>query len=429
MPGKAPADMLVVAPHPFFTPRGTPFSVYYRTLVMAEAGVRIDLLTYGTGQDVDIPGCRIVRIPRIRALEPIPVGPSGKKALLDVLMVLWTVGLLLRHRYRLVHAHEEAVFWLRALKPLLRFRMIYDMHSSLPQQLGNFGFTDSRLIVGTFKWLEDSCLKAADAVITICPDLRDYALAQGVPEDRHFLIENSIFEDVRLAAPPASASGGGAAPVTGPATETDTEPATETGAQEETGSAIPPHDGPTLVYAGTFEKYQGIDRVVRAFAAVSRERPDARLILAGGTDAQVAAMRKVAEEAGLGEACVFTGRVPKAVALRLNREADVLLSPRIDGTNTPLKIYEQLASGKPLIATDIWSHTQVLDEEVCFLVEPTPESIANGMLRVLDDPEEARRRAANARALFERDYARPIYERKIAALLERVGFSRRPAEG
>ena len=38
--------MLVIAPHPFFTPRGTPFSVYYRTLVMAEQGVEIDLLTY-----------------------------------------------------------------------------------------------------------------------------------------------------------------------------------------------------------------------------------------------------------------------------------------------------------------------------------------------------------------------------------------------
>ena len=47
---------LVVAPQPFFTPRGTPLSVYYRTLVTAEQGVLIDLLTYGEGEDVDIPG-------------------------------------------------------------------------------------------------------------------------------------------------------------------------------------------------------------------------------------------------------------------------------------------------------------------------------------------------------------------------------------
>ena len=58
--------LLVIAPQPFFTARGTPFSVYYRTLVMAEQGVEIDLLTYGIGEDVDIPGVRIVRIPRLR---------------------------------------------------------------------------------------------------------------------------------------------------------------------------------------------------------------------------------------------------------------------------------------------------------------------------------------------------------------------------
>ena len=88
--------MLVISPQPFFTPRGTPFSVYYRALVMAEQGVEIDLLTYGAGEDVDIPGVRIVRIPRVRFLEPIPVGPSGKKIVLDMLMFLWTIGLLIK---------------------------------------------------------------------------------------------------------------------------------------------------------------------------------------------------------------------------------------------------------------------------------------------------------------------------------------------
>ena len=50
--------------------------------------------------------------------------------------------------------------------------------------------------------------------------------------------------------------------------------------------------------------------------------------------------------------------------------AQVLVSARIHGTNTPLKIYEQLASGRPLVATRIWSHTQVLSESVCFLADP-----------------------------------------------------------
>lgn len=392
--------MLVVAPHPFFTPRGTPFSVYYRTLVLAESGVKIDLLTYHPGQDVDIPGVRIKRIPRIAFLEPVPIGPSVKKLLLDIPVLLWTIGMLLKHRYKVVHAHEESVFWCRVLKPVFRFKMIYDMHSSLPQQLENFGFTKSKLLIGIFRFLENSCLKAADAVITICPDLRDYALKEGVSPDRHLLIENSIFDDVRLVHKPDVPN------VANPVAE-----------------AITFSQGiSTVLYAGTFEKYQGIDRVIKAFAIVQAERPDTRLILAGGTNEQVSSMKQVAADAGLGAQCIFTGRVSKTLALEFTREADVLLSPRVDGTNTPLKIYEQLASGKPLVATRIWSHTQVLDEEVCFLVEPTPESIAEGMLKVLNEPEEAARRAVNARLLYEREYSRPIYEQKIRKLLEIVGL-------
>lgn len=390
--------MLVVAPQPFFTPRGTPFSVYYRTLVLAENGIAIDLLTYGTGQDVDISGVRIVRIPRVRWLEPIPVGPSWKKLLLDVLMITWTIGLLLRHRYRIVHAHEEAVFWCRFLKPLFRFRLIYDMHSSLPQQLENFRFTKSRMLIGTFKALEDSCLRAASAVITICPDLRDYVLKSGVSPDRHLLIENSIYDDVRL----RKTDGSGV-----PA---DTHRAVDFG---------PGH--PVILYAGTFEKYQGLELLVEAFSRVLQQRPETRLLLVGGGEDDVRRIRALADSLELGEACVLTGRVPKTAALDYTRSAQVLVSPRLHGTNTPLKIYEQLASGRPLVATAIWSHTQVLDESVCYLVEPNAESLAAGLVAALADDAATARRVANAMALYQRAYARPIYEQKIRQLLEVVG--------
>jgi len=388
--------MLVISPQPFFTPRGTPFSVYYRALVMAEQGVEIDLLTYGAGEDVDIPGVRIVRIPRVRFLEPIPVGPSGKKIVLDMLMFLWTIGLLIKHRYSVVHAHEESVFWCRFLKPLFRFRLIYDMHSSLPQQLTNFKFTKSRFLIGAFKWLEDNALRAADAVITICPDLRDYALSTGLSGDRHLLIENSIFDDVRLKKKAAATSGGASVAQT-----------------------FDPRF-PVILYAGTFEAYQGIDVLVRAFALVAVKRPDARLWLVGGTEAQVRRARELVTELGLTDACVLTGVVPKAQALRYTADAAILVSPRLHGTNTPLKIYEQLASGKPLVATRIWSHTQVLDEKVCYLVDPEPQSMADGLLLALADLGRTTERPQNARALYEREYARPVYEGKIRRLLEIV---------
>ena len=390
--------MLVVAPQPFFSPRGTPFSVYYRALVMSELGVGIDLLTYGAGQDIDVSGIRTIRIPRLRFLEPIPVGPSWRKLFLDGFMFLWTFGLLAKNRYPVVHAHEEAVFWCRPLRRIFGFRLIYDMHSSLPQQLDNFKFTKSRLIVRIFHALEDGCLKAADAVITICPALRDYALESGVSPARQLLIENSIFDDVRLKQSHQGPSPKG---------------------QRATVKFDPMH--PVILYAGTFEAYQGIEILVHAFARVVLKRPEARLLLVGGTDQQAQEYPGGGQlRLGLNDTCVLTGRVSKTEALAYTQSAQVLVSPRLHGTNTPLKIYEQLASGKPLVATRIWSHTQVLDDRVCYLVEPDPESLASGLLAALQDLGRDTERADNARALYEREYARPVYESKIRRLLEIV---------
>ena len=65
---------------------------------------------------------------------------------------------------------------------------------------------------------------------------------------------------------------------------------------------------------------------------------------------------------------VFTGQQPAREIPGFVRPRDVLVSPRIRGTNTPLKIYSYLRSGKPIVATNLLTHTQVLTPEVARLV-------------------------------------------------------------
>jgi glycosyltransferase involved in cell wall biosynthesis len=386
---------LVLAPQPFFSGRGTPFSVYFRTRALAELGVGVDLLTYGEGDDVDIPGVRIVRIPRIPFCSDVRVGPSFVKLVLDLVLVLWTIGMLLRNRYSFVHAHEESVFWAMALKPLFGFQLVYDMHSSLPQQLRNFGYTESRLIVRIFESLERRALEAADAVITICPDLERYAVSVMPDRGRHLLIENSVFGTVRLKARRATRY-----PYLG---------------DEELKV---PEDRRVLLYAGTFERYQGLELLLRAWARARPRLADAVLVLVGGTPSQVDELRSQAAALGLGASCVILGRVAPDQVRDLIARASVLLSPRIDGTNTPLKVYEQLASGIPLLATRIYSHTQVLTDDVCFLVDPTEEAMAEGLVAALTDDEARVRLVAGARELYAERYSPEAYEGKMRRLLE-----------
>jgi glycosyltransferase involved in cell wall biosynthesis len=389
---------LVIAPQPFFTPRGTPFSVYYRTLVTAELGVQVDLLTYGEGQDVKMPGVRILRGPRFSMLGNVKTGPSGLKLFLDMFLIMRTIGLLLANRYHFVHAHEEAVFFCRFLKPLFRFKLVYDMHSSLPQQLTNFNFTSSKFLIRLFKRLEDSCLHKADAVITICPALATYVDSMIADKDKHLLIENSIFDPVQLA---NDGDNGRDNPETAQIT-------------------IPPGDGPLIVYAGTLEHYQGIDILLEGFCIAREENKSLRMVIAGGSTEQVEHFRAMAEQLGLGDSCLFTGRLPQTAAKHLMKISTALASPRTEGNNTPLKVYELLASGKPMFATNIYSHTQVLTDNVAFLVAPTARGLADGMLAATADDDTVERMVSNAAKLYEEKYSRRVYENKMRKLMDRL---------
>lgn len=388
---------LVIAPQPFYSPRGTPFSVYYRTLVSSELGVQIDFLTYGEGQDVAIPNVNIIRIPRLKFLGNVKIGPSPLKLFLDVFITSKMISLLVKNKYDFVHAHEESVFFARFLKPLFGFKLVYDMHSSLPQQLKNFNFSNSKVLYNLFKKLEDSCLRAADAVITICPDLYNYVNTIIEDKQKHFLIENSIFEPVRI------------------------KNSSNSNPEELVKNDINAlQNKEIVVYAGTLEKYQGIDILIKAFKITLSKCSEAYLIIVGGSPEQVKEYSALSVEQNINGNIMFTGRVSQSLAKKYTAMAKVLVSPRSEGTNTPLKVYEQLASGVPLVATNIYSHTQVLTSDVAFLVDPTPQAVADGLFQALTNREFANAKVNSAKKMYEENYSREIYTQKMKKLLEQL---------
>jgi len=308
-----------------------------------------------------------------------------------------TVFLLIGNRYDFVHAHEEAVFFSRLLKPLFGYKLVYDMHSSLPEQLTNFNYTKSRILINLFKRLEDSCLKSADAVITICPALYNYVDNLIEDKGKHLLIENSIFDSVRIKGN-SSRSG-----------------MMHTG---NTPEIIIPENAQLIVYAGTLESYQGIDILLEAYGKIATRLADSVLLVVGGTADQVRMYSRKAAEIGIASQCIFTGRLSQERAKKYIGMASILVSPRSAGINTPLKIYEQLASGIPLVATNIYSHTQVLDDSVAILVEPDPDDMARGLAEALSDHAKRQQIVAAAKKLYEEKYSRPVYMKKIRQLLE-----------
>jgi glycosyltransferase involved in cell wall biosynthesis len=164
-----------------------------------------------------------------------------------------------------------------------------------------------------------------------------------------------------------------------------------------------------VLYTRTFEAYQGLDLLFAAMRTVIAARPDARLVLAGGHAGQVERARREAAAAGVAGATVFLGERPAEEIPACLEAADLLVSPRSRGKNTPLKIYQYLRSGRPIVATNLLTHTQVLDGTVAELTEPTPEAFGAGILRLLGDRDRAAQLGRAARALADTKYTYEAY--------------------
>lgn len=367
---------------------------------MADLGEEIDLLTYGQGRDVDVGRVRIVRTPRLRLLGKVPIGPSFLKLLHDVMISAYAIAMLIRYRYDYVHAHEEAVFIACILKPFFRFGLLYDMHSSLPEQLTNFSFTRSKPLIHIFKWAERKALQMSDAIIVVCPALVDHATKLARDPSKIVLIENSLFDDV----------------VFKEKSQSD-----DPNKVIEAAKALTINDNPLVVYSGTLESYQGIDLLLEGFSLLADEYDSVRLLIVGGEPKQVHVYRDMAARLKLSDRCLFSGQVSQKTALSCNNLATVLVSPRLSGTNTPMKIYAQMASGVPLVATRIESHTQVLNDDVAILVAPDCQEIARGMKEILENPVAANQKAKNARKLFDEKYSRVTYVAKTRQVIGMLG--------
>jgi len=157
--------ILMIAPEPFFEPRGTPFSEFHRIRALTALGHQVDLVTYPFGENVSMPGLRVLRSLRPPFVKRVKIGPSAAKFPLDALLALTAFRVGLTGKYDAVHSHEEGGVIGVILSALLRVPHLYDMHSSLPQQLTNFAFTGSTVARGIVRWFEKLMINRSRVVI------------------------------------------------------------------------------------------------------------------------------------------------------------------------------------------------------------------------------------------------------------------------
>ncbi|HEY7409419.1 MAG TPA: glycosyltransferase [Vicinamibacteria bacterium] len=374
--------ILFLAPQPFFEVRGTPLAVRAMLEALGELGHQVDLLTYPQGEDQPLPGVRH------RRSLPLPVGrvrpgPSLGKTLLDVPFMAQAAALMATRRYDVVHAVEEAAHLAAPLARLFRVPLVMDVDSSIPDQMREGGFATRGPLLWLAERLERHALRHSAAVITVCASLSDSVRARA-PRARVHQIEDPPLVDGAEAVDP------------------------ERMRALRASLGLEPEDR-VVLYTGNLEPYQGVDLLLDAAALL----PGVRFVIVGGDPRHVAEAAARAARQGAAARVVFCGPRPTADLPGFLALADIVASPRVTGLNTPFKIYTYMASGKPIVATRIASHTQVLDDTTAFLVDPEAPALAAGIRRSLEERGEARRRADAARDRAGRDYSRARFREKV----------------
>jgi len=366
------ARVLLVAPQPFFRATGTPINVLLMCRALTEGGLEVHLATLPYGSDVALPGLVVHRVPRLPGIGAVPVGFSGPKLLYDLLLAAAVLRLLARQRFVAVHAIEEAAFYAIPLARRFGVAGIADIDSDLPQQLRDHASRLGRWLARPAAWLQRRTLRRAAGALSVARHMTEVARATN-PRLPVFEIKDVPLEEALRPPDP------------------------ERMAVYRARLGL---EGKRLVvYTGNYDRRQGLEELIQAMAAVVRRHPDAALLVVGGEPAQVRALQGQVDAAGLAAAVRLIGQQPPETMADYMGLAELLVSPRLEPYATPLKIFSYMASGRPIVATDLPTHSQVLDGTTALLVAPTGQGLAAGICATFDDPVAAARRAGRARQL------------------------------
>jgi glycosyltransferase involved in cell wall biosynthesis len=335
--------ILLVTPQPFYEDRGTPIAVRYVAQALSELGAYVDILAFPVGRSVRIPRVNIIRCANPLRLKRVPIGFSWRKIVLDA--SLWQAfrQLVNSGKYHIVHAVEDAAYMAAAICPPAGQPFIYDMASAIPVELKRNALFASRLVQRLLSAAEKRVISTASRVVC-STGLAGYVSDQ-VPEAR-----------VREWQYPAYAE------------RVDGYRALEL--RRELGIRT---NQRVILYSGNFAAYQGIELLLQAFQRARKTRPELALVCVGATDKEFAER----SEASAADGQVFVlPRQPRRQIPVYMELADFLVLPRVAADNVPLKLFDYMASGTPIIATRGPAHEPLLDESRAFMSEPTVEALS-----------------------------------------------------
>ncbi|MFT5700483.1 MAG: glycosyltransferase involved in cell wall biosynthesis [Desulforhopalus sp.] len=381
--------LLFMTSVPFFQWRGSSIRVAFNVQALADLGYEIDLLTIPIGETKNIPGVTVHRVSNPFRVKNIPIGPSVHKLIFDILILFKALAMVVRQRYVAVHAVEEVGVIGLLIGRLTGSRVIFEKHSD-PASHKDKPFKN--IVLSLYRWLEGIVIRKVDIVIGTGEGLVEQAMAVAPKQKVHHIFDI-----------PSSCQ------------EADPE-------QVQLLKVIfrRKPDEIIALYVGSFAVYQGIDLMFESLLLALKESPNLRLVVIGGTQDQIDIRNEWLDQRGIREMVRFVGFVTPDRLPDYISAADFLLSPRISGINTPLKLLDYLKSGKAILATDNVANRRIVDEKVAVLKQANSKSFATGMVELTRNSHFRHGLGVEGRKLIDKIYNYGQFKIKLKACYDKL---------
>lgn len=376
---QARESILFITPQPFFQWRGSPIRVRFGLQALSELGFHVDLLALPFGQDLEIPDVKIIRVSNPFSLNNIPIGPSPSKAAFDLFLLSKAHALITKNRYDFLHCIEDAGAMGILLRKVHGCPLIYEKHSE-PASYSRGWFL--KILMHIYGKVEAYVTRNADTVIT-GPDLIENDRAMAPHQRLH-----------SIASIPSTLQ------------EADDKQA---GLIRK--KLIKRECEFLITYVGSFASYQGIDLIFESMPGVLRDSPFARFIIIGGKEKEIAKRKRWLVAKKISDSVSFLGMIDPDQIPNYLAASDILLSPRVAGKNSSIKLLDYLKAGRPIVATDIPANRALLDESVSVFTQTTSKSFSAGITRLVKSENLRNRLSGNGKKIIAERHSFKAFKR------------------
>ena len=324
---------------------------------------------------------------------------ATKRALADIIRL---------EKPDILHAHSPVLtaFPTIAMGRQFGLPVVYEVRALWEDAAVDYGATEEgALRYRASRWLETSAMRRAEWVVTLCDPLREEIIGRGIAGQRVTVVPNAVDRNFL---------------------DSIVEP--ETNMRETLGLGR----RTVLGFIGSFYAYEGLDLLLEAVPILSRKIPGLLILLVGGGPDEER-LRNIVREYGIEQFVRFTGRVHHEEVALYYGAVDIMVFPRrrsrLTELVTPLKPLEAMARTKPVVASDVGGHKELIrDSQTGYLFAAgNVDALVAKLQAVIADANDRSRVAANGRKFVENERTWDVVVERYAAIYGQLLCDKPPA--